>query len=112
MNRLILREDSWTLEDLKRLKSLSSIIGIKYQDCKPKLIVEPPKLTFKEKYRAEIENISKLHLNALEEDLRDISGRIDERKKNALEAQNADSDGTARRLPNESEHDYLLRTER
>lgn len=64
------------------------------------------RISQKEKMREEIDQIKKVHLAALDQDLKEINERMNSRKNKVSEAGKA----TADRLPGESEHDYLVRT--
>ncbi|CAN6658870.1 DNA repair and recombination protein Rad26p [Trichomonascus vanleenenianus] len=67
------------------------------------------RLSHKEKIRDEIKRIKEIHLKGINSDLNDITSRIAERQKNQNIRNQMDT-GTSDRLPEESEHDYLLRT--
>ncbi|KAA8914434.1 hypothetical protein TRICI_002932 [Trichomonascus ciferrii] len=64
------------------------------------------RISQKEKMREEIDQIKRVHLAALDQDLKEINERMASRKNKASEAGIA----IAGRLPGESEHDYLVRT--
>lgn len=95
--------------DKKRLDKTRNAIDIWHKTIErleQKLFNPSTRISEKEKSRNEIQNIKDVHLKTLEQDIREITERLNS-KKNAAGGLVATTSG---RLPNETEHDFLVRT--
>lgn len=96
--------------DQKRLQKTKNTIST-WENSKvrleEKLFSQRTRISEKERIKKEIQKIDQVHLASLNQDLKDIQDRISSRK---LGVDKSSGIGTSGRLPNETEHEFLVRT--
>lgn len=101
------RDEEWDQKRLEKTRNNIEHWHKSIERLEQKLFDPRTRISEKEKIRQDIQSAKDTHLTSLNQDISDIQGRIDARRKGPNEAA---SSATSGRLSNESEHDFLVRT--